>query len=201
VDAYLESEVLSSKIRLGIASALSLRPRTLGELADITGISVQGVIRHLKRLESLGLVDEKRMKARTPKARLVYVRGGLMIGDYTTGDLTVVKAMRTHPSGAPSAADSGTPEQMAADLIVQRRRVREQARRLGRAIDELVGYQGALESALEGLNLTQEERLILEVVLTEETIEDGRNVLSRYYGLEDRRSIDEVLTKARRIVK
>jgi len=98
-------------------------------------------------------------------------------------------------------AGSGTPEQMAADLIVQRRRVREQARRLGRAIDELVGYQGALESALEGLDLTQEERVILEVVLTEETIEDGRSVLSRYYGLEDRRSIDEVLSKARRIVK
>jgi len=196
-----QEKLLSSKVRIQIVSALSLRPRTLGELAELTGISVQGVIRHLKLLESTGLVTERKVESKTPKARIVYVRKGSMIGDYSTGDMTVVKASR--PFRAPGGPREGqeSPEKMAGELIVQRRRVREQAKRLGKAIDELVERQETLESMLESLALTQSERLILGVMLTEETVEDGARVLSRYYGLQDRRSIDEAMAKARRIVK
>jgi len=182
-------------------NALSLRPRTLGELADLTGISVQGVIRHLKRLESLGLVDERRMEVRTPKARIVYAGRNSSIGDYSTGDLTAVKATDARHGGIDQGFGKGTPEEMAGELIVQRRRVKEQAKRLGKAIDELVEYQRALEAMLERMHLTQREHLILQVLLTEETVEEGRRALSGYYGLEDRRSIDEALAKARRVVK
>jgi len=194
------SEVLSSRIKLSMLNALSLRPRTLGELADVTGISVQGVIRHLKRLESLGLVGEMRMKARTPRARIVYVWRGSRIGDYSNKDIIVVKATENLQSETTHLAWKATSEEMAGDLILGRRRVREQAKRLGREIDALVGYQEALDSMLDGQHLPQEDRLILGVLLTEETIDDGRKVLSEYYGLEDRRSIDEVLAKARRVV-
>ena len=201
MDSDLLGEVLLSKIRLRIMNALSLRPRTLGELADLTGISVQGVIRHLKRLESLGLVDERRMEVRTPKARIVYAGRNSSIGDYSTGDLTAVKATNARHGGIDQGFGKGTPEEMAGELIVQRRRVKEEAKRLGKAIDELVEYQRALEAMLERMHLTQREHLILEVLLTEETVEEGRRALSGYYGLEDRRSIDEALAKARRVVK
>ena len=40
-------EVVSSKARLIIADLVSRRPRTLRELSQVTGISVQGVLKHL----------------------------------------------------------------------------------------------------------------------------------------------------------
>ncbi len=190
-------EVLSSSARLRIEDALSVRPRTLGELASVTGITVQGVLRHLKRLEELGLVEERRLPGRGMKARALYAAKGELVGDYSTGDLTIVKPTERLPPHA-SSERAFDPERGAGEILVLRRRVREQARRLGRMIDELVDEQEALRSALDGLPLDEEERLIVEVVLTEDTLEDGLKVLSRYYGIEDRRSIDKALAKVKR---
>ena len=193
-------EVLSSRVRLKIAGALSVRPRTLNELADLTGISVQGVLRHLRRLEELGLVEEKKLAVRSPKARRVYASKTTALGDYSSGSLTVVKA--TEKRDWRARGTRGTPdlEQMAVELLIQRRRIRDEARRLGRMIDELAGDHGALKSYLNGMDLSSEERLILEVIFTEETLEDGARALARYYGLGDRRSIDKALAKAKRSV-
>ncbi len=189
-------DVLSSNARRSIADALSVRPRTLKELASITGISVQGVLKHLKRLLELGLVEERRLPIRTLKARAVYVARGQLLGDYSTSDLVVIKPTELlPPRGTRSPSDL---EGTAADVLVMRRRVRNQAKRLGRMIDELVDEREALKSGLDGLQLSVEERLALEVLLTEETLQDGLRVLSRYYGIEDRRSIDKALAKARR---
>jgi len=200
MDAGQMDEVLSSQLRLRIMNALSLRPRTLGELASITGITVQGVIRHLNRLEAIGLVAEKRVTD-APKARTLYTSKGSRLGDYSTEDLIVVKATKVLPQAERGTNGQGSLEQMSGDLIVQRIRVREQAKRLGRSIDDLVDYQDALETALASLSLEEEERLILEVILTEETVQDGVKVLAKYYGIEDRRSIDKALAKARQNVK
>lgn len=190
-------EVLSSSARLRIVDALSVRPRTLGELASVTGISVQGVLKHLKRLADVGLVEERRLGTRTLRARTVYAAKGHLVGDYSTQDLTVVKPTERLP---PRGAQERNPdlERMSAEVLVLRRRVREQARRLGRMIDELVDEREALTESLDGLSLSPEERLIVEVVLTEETLGDGLKVLSKHYGIEDRRSIDRALAKARR---
>ena len=64
-------------------------------------------------------------------------------------------------------------------------------------IDDLVDDQEALSAALEEMPLVEQERLILEVLFTEETISEGVGVLSRYYGLDDRRSIDKALAQAK----
>ena len=183
-----------------ILNALSVRPRTLPELSDITGISVQGVIRHLKILEGAAIVKEERVHSKVPKARIVYVASGEMVGDYSTGDLTVVRAVE-RGGGRQTPGPSAGLERMAGDVIVQRRRVREETKRLARTIDELVGYQDALETALKHGSFTDAERLILEVLFTEETLEDGVRALDRYYGVGDRRSIEEALGKARQSVK
>ena len=191
--------VLSSRARVRIEDALSLRPRTLSELAAVTGISVQGVLRHLKLLMKLGLVEERRLNPVTPKARIVYAAKFTALGDYSTTGLTVVKSTpRLLRRDAPGSRVEL--ERMAGDILVRRSQVRSAAKRLGREIDELVGAQEALDAALESMPLGDYERLILGVLLTEETIEDGAKVLSRYYGIEDRRSIDKALAKARRIV-
>jgi DNA-binding transcriptional ArsR family regulator len=184
------SEVLSSRVRLKIEDALSLRPRTLNELASITGISVQGVLRHLNRLEELDLVEERKVSAKSPKARRVYAAKGATFGDYSTGSLTVVKATEKWPSDKRNQREGQNLEKMAGELLIQRRAIRDGAKRLGRMIDGLADDQEALASTLEAMRLSDEERLILEVLLTEETLEEGIRVLSRYYGFEDRRSMD-----------
>ena len=192
-------EVLSSRVRLRIADAVSVRPRTLAELASLTGISVQGVLRHLKRLVELGIVEERKLVPRTPKARRVYSAKGSTVGDYSLGGLTIVRSterVSREPSAARQAQDL---EGLAGEVLIHRRRIAEQAKKLARLIDALVEQQEALSRAMEQAKLTPEEGLLLGVLLTEETIEEGARVLSTYYGLDDRRSIDKALAKARRI--
>jgi DNA-binding transcriptional ArsR family regulator len=191
------SEVLSSRARIRIEDAVSLRPRTLGELAEVTGISVQGVLRHLKILAKLGLVEERKVSSKTPKARRVYAARGISLGDYSVGGLTVVKATERVPHDQRGRRRGRDLERVSGEMLIQRRRILGEAKKLGRMIDELVDSQQALSSTLAGLKLDDEERLILEVLLTEETASDGLRVLSRFYGLNDRRSIDKALAEAK----
>jgi len=197
VDSDQLSEVLSSKVRLGIGNALSIRPRTLSELAAITGITVQGVLRHLKLLEELGLVEERKVPTKAPKARRVYSARGATLGDYSTGDLIVVKATEILPAQDRPGQRFADLERKAGELLVQRRRIRDEGKKLGRMIDELADDQLSMVAALESMDLTGEEHLILQVILTEDTIDEGARVLSRYYGIEDRRSIDKALAKVK----
>ena len=191
-------EVLSSKARLTIMDAVSVRPRTLGELSDISGISVQGVLRHLRRLEELGLVEEMGLSRAAPKARRVYAAASSRVRDYSMGGFTVVKAT-AELEGEPAARVRDL-ERAAGDLLILRRRIREEARRLGRLIDEAADEQEELAAAVRSLPLPPAEKLMLEVVLTEDTVEEGAAVLSKYYGLSDRRSLERALKKARQVV-
>lgn len=193
------AEVLSSMVRLRIEDALSVRPRTLNELSALTGISVQGVLRHLRRLEEIGLVEERRLAPSTPKARAVYAAKSELVGDYSIPGLTVVKAtVRGTPPPRRGRPDL---ERLSADVLIGRRRVKDQARRLGRAIEGLAMDQAALSAALDGAAFSESERLLLRVLLTEETTDDGVEALSRFYGIDDRRSIEAALAKAKRDVR
>ena len=179
-----------------IAAAVSLRPRTLGELSALTGISVQGVLRHLGKLSQLGLVEERKVTASAPKARKVYAAKATNLADYSIPGLTVVKATER----IPPRRDVQVPkdlEMTSGELLIQRRRIVEEAKRLGRMIDGLSDEQENLSASLDGLDLNDMQRLILQVMLTEETKAEGERVLSRYYGIEDRRSIDEALARAK----
>jgi len=180
--------ILSSRVRLKIADSLSVRPRTLGELAYITGISVQGVLRHLRRLEKLGLVEERKLSNSIPKARRVYASKGAIVEDYSSGDLTVAKVVESWPDGRDTKRPATDLENLSAEVLLQRRRVKEETKKLSRLIDEVAASQEELEAALASMPLSEVERLILEVILTEETVEDGVRVLSKFYGIEDRRS-------------
>jgi DNA-binding MarR family transcriptional regulator len=193
-------EVLVQGARLKIADAVSIRPRTLTELADLTGISVQGVLKHLRRLTQLGLVEERKAPPNVTKARRVYVARNASVGDYSAKDLAIVKLSRSPRQEKRRQPKNQDLESLAADIIFQRRRIRDGARKLGRMIDRLVEEKELLNGALEAGSFTDAERLILQNLLTEETIDDGVRVLSKYYGVEDRRSIDKALAKARHSV-
>ncbi|MGD0476606.1 MAG: helix-turn-helix domain-containing protein [Nitrososphaerales archaeon] len=195
-------EVISSRTRLKVADLISTRPRTLGELAAATGISIQGVLKHLKKLEELGLVEETSVRSPDLAVRKVYAAKGTRLGDFSTGDLTLVKL-----SGKPSAPveEPDRPldlEYLAEEAILQRRRVRDQARRLGRMIDDLVEDESRIKVALESMDLSDTERLILQVLFTEESLEEGERVLLEHFGLQDgKRSIEKALSKARHHIK
>lgn len=190
--------LVSSRTRLRIAELISRRPRTLRELAKLTSLSVPGVLRHLEAMDKAGLIEEERLATRTLPVRKVYSLKGMKVVDFSVGDLSILKVT------AVNSARRRKPENLeglAMEILVGRRRIRDKARRLARSIDDQVENEGKLIGGIGDIGLTDEERLILEVLLTEETVEDGVRVLSRFYGVEDRRSIDEALSKARRNVK
>ena len=193
------NEIISSVVRLKTESAISIRPRTLAELSSITGITVQGVLKHLKRLAELGLVEERRLPTRNLKARTVYAAAGELIGNYSTSDLIIVKPTRKLTAETPSPEGPQDLEDMAADILLLHHRVSDQARKLGRMIDELADEREILRNSLGALPISPEERLVLEVALTEETLEDGLRVLTKYYGIENKRILDKALAKARHI--
>jgi len=193
VKTKINETLLSSPTRLRIAELISRRPRTLRELARLTELSVPGVLRHIEAMNKAGLIQEKRV--RMLPARKLYSLKGMRVIDFTVGDLSIFKVatgMTVTEKGAQNL------ESLAMDIFVGRRRIREKAKRLARAIDELVENEEMLTKGIDDLELTDEERLILFTTFTEETADDAERVLMRIQRMKEaRRSIDKALAKAR----
>lgn len=195
-------EVVSSKVRLQIADLISVRPRTLQELADITGLTVQGVLKHLTRMKRLDIVAEVKVEGGTLPIRKVYAAKSARIGDFSHGDLTVVKVTDTAERSASSDNPVSELESLAADSIIQKRRVRDQARRLSRTIDELVATQTRISGILNGMEIADDDRMLLQAAFTEESLEEAERSLSAHFGLrEPRRAIEKALARARKLAK
>ena len=196
------NEILSSRNRLKIAALISRRPRSLGELADLTGISIQGVLKHLDRLKELGIDEDVKLKEKGISVHKVYAVRGAKIGDFSVGDLAVAKFTRAETPSVKSKDPLLDLESLAEDVILQRRRIRDQARRLGRMIDQLADDESRVDGVLNGMSLTVEDRLVLRALFTEESVEEGRRVLSKYYGVKDGgRSIEKQAAGAKQVAK
>ncbi|MDG6898500.1 MAG: ArsR family transcriptional regulator [Nitrososphaerota archaeon] len=197
----LES-VVASGPRLRIANLVSSRPRTLRELSAETGVSVQGVLKHLKKLSGLGLVVEQKVRAGGIGARKVYAAKGTRVSDFSAGDLTIVKLSRVGRSSLESSDPMREVEGLSEDVILARRRIREQTRRLGRLIDELGEDQGRIDGIISSLDLSDEEKLLLLIAYTEESMEDAERVVRERLGVRDaRRALEKAISKARRVAK
>ena len=196
------SQITSSKSTLRIADLVSTRPRTLTELSDLTGISIQAVLKHLKKLERLGLTKGQDVKRSEMSVRKLYTPGKGRVGDFSAGDLAVVRLSLGEPVGSSSGRSVEGLEALAEDAIVQRTRIGEQVRKLGRMIDDLVMLEASLAGTLESLKLTADEKLILHTYFTEVTPEEAVRTLSKYYGLRDaRNAIASAVAKVRRNAK
>ncbi|MGP8124334.1 MAG: helix-turn-helix domain-containing protein [Nitrososphaerales archaeon] len=191
-------EVISSRARLKIADLVSERPRSLGELATATGISMQGVLKHLRILEGMGLVEERSVRSPALSVRKVYEARGARLRDFSTEGLTLVRLCEEPSAVAEEPEKPLDLEYLAEEAIIQRRRVKDQARRLGRMIDDLVEDESRTKAALESMNLSETERLILQVLFTEQSFVVGERLLLEQYGLQDgKKSIESALGKAR----
>ncbi len=196
-NSRLNEVLLSSQTRLRIAELVSRRPRTLRELARLTSLSVPGVLRHIEALSKAGLIREERVATESLPARKVYSLKGLRVMDFSVNDLMILKVAKYDASRRAKAARDI--EGQALDILLSRRRIREKARRLARSIDELEELETMLAKGIDNLKLTDEERLILLTIFTEDTVEDGERVLTQIQGMKEaRRSIDKALAKVKR---
>ncbi|MDV3244135.1 MAG: winged helix-turn-helix domain-containing protein [Nitrososphaerales archaeon] len=194
--------IVSSKARLQIADLVSTRPRTLRELADFTGISIQGVLKHLDKLNGLGLIAEKRVSGGSLPVRKLYAIKGVRVGDFSYGGLTIVKMSRSIGKAVGSENPVPELESLAADAIVQRRRIRDQARRLGRMIDDFVDTETRIEGLVRSLDVKDDERLLIQTAFTEESLEEAERTLREHQGLKDaRRALEKALSRARKVGK
>lgn len=195
-------KVLSPKARLEIASLVSVRPRTLSELSRLTGMTVQGVLKHLSRLEKLGLVGQTRVKAEELRVRKVYSIKETRIGDFSDRDFVIVRATKRPEPPADSGASVEELESLSADALVQKRRVKDEVRRLGRTIDELMALEARIGTIVRALPLADEERLLLYAAFTEDSLEDAEKTLREHYRLrEPRRALEKALSSARKLGK
>jgi predicted transcriptional regulator len=191
--------IASSRVRLRIASLLSTRPRTLRELSHLTGISVQGVLKHLEKLEEMGVLEVKRVGSATFPARKVYRLAGVHVGDFSLDDVIIVKASEKRGVEASPGKDVYRElESYAEDALILRRRIRDQARKLSRMIDELVQDESRINSIVESLGFQEAEKLALHAIFTEESLDDAAEVLRRHYGeVDPKRRISELMLRLR----
>ena len=195
-------EVLSSKQKLRIADLVSVRPRTLNELADLTGITVQGVVRHLSRMEKLGFVGETKITSKMLPVRRIYSIKEARVADFSREGLTVVKVTKElEPIVRPEEPVKKL-ESLAADALLQRRRIKDQAGKLGKMIDELVSTEAEIGAIIRGLPSEEDERLLLLAAFTEETLEDAEKSLKEHYGLKDpKEALRKAISRAKRLTK
>ncbi|HLQ03814.1 MAG TPA: helix-turn-helix domain-containing protein [Nitrososphaerales archaeon] len=197
----LES-ITSSKHRLMIGQLISTRPRTLRELAERTGISIQGVLKHLEKLNEMGLLEERTISR--PKylaVRKAYSIKGSSLGDFSRGSLMIVNLSGEREEEALGAAKDVYADLngMAEELLIQGRRIKDQARRLQRMIDEFSATELRLRRLIESLEIDPEERLIAETVFTEDSLAGAATVLSKFYGCRNPdRAIRDVVAKVRK---
>lgn len=196
------AEILSSPNSLGIAALVSVRPRTQSELAELTGVSVPAVLMHLRRLRRLGLIRENKINNKLLGVRRVYTANGILVGDFSQADLKVVKLHKKPEFALRHENPIKHLEALAEDLLLQKRRIREQVRRIGRMIDDMLEDQARLSSIAAAAGRGIGERLILETVFSEEDPVEGERILVRHYGLKGgRRSIDRLMTETLRFAQ
>jgi len=192
----------SSKVRLKIASILSVRPAVLGELSSATGISVQGVLKHLGKIADEGLLSEENMKGgRFLKQRKLYYIKKRLVSDYSEGDLLLATLGKSSPE-EPQRATKAYEELdwLAQDIIILRRRARDLAHKLHRVLDEVAEDESRIRALLAVLHLAPDERQIAYLIFTEDSPESAKAILSDHYGCADPgAAIEQVSGKLRRM--
>jgi predicted transcriptional regulator len=199
-------DIASSRARLTIASLLSSRPRTLGELAEVTGMSVQGVLKHLAKLGEAGILTEWNMPRGTHlRPRKLYFIETRKVADYSQRDVLVATLGGERPaekSTGPKAAVSRNSYEeldgLAQDVMMLRRRVRELSRKTARMVDEVVDAESRITALIDALDMTKEERQIAYLIFGEDPPDRVRTILREHYGCSDpEAAIGDVVRKIR----
>lgn len=187
VDLVDIEEIASSKLRLKIANLLSSRPATLSELSALTGISVQGVLKHLGKISEQGLLKQENMKGgKYLKQRKLYSIERRKIADYSEGDLLVAAAGVSVKEASRKVKDAYDElDWLAKDVIILRSRARDLSHRMQRVLEEVTEDEARISSLIAGLALAEDEKQIAYLIFTEDVPERVAAILSDYYGCSD----------------
>jgi predicted ArsR family transcriptional regulator len=184
-------EIANSRARLTIASLISSRPRTLGELAEMTGISVQGVLKHLKKLSEAEMLKVKNLPAgRYLRPRKLYYIDTRRVADYSRGDMIVATLGDEIDGGIGSELMAASDpyaelDRLAQDIILLRRRARELSIRMKRMTEEVTENESRIAKLIEGLSLSPEEKQIAYLIFGDDRPEQARRILKEHYGCHD----------------
>jgi predicted transcriptional regulator len=194
-------EVASSRVRLKIANLLSSRPATLSELSALCGISVQGVLKHLKKIESEGLLKEENMEGgRFLRQRKLYSIESRKIADYSEGELLVATIGRSSKEEPTRVKDAYQElDGLAQDIILLRRRARELSQRMKRVLEEVTEDEARIGGLIDGLSLAPDEKQIAYLIFTEDSPDHAGTILKEHYGCRDpEAAMKSVVTRIRR---
>lgn len=194
-------QIVSSHTRLEIAELISRRPRSLHELASKTQTTVQGVLKHLKKLDEMGLLEELRLEnPRYLAIKKIYSIRDNTVHNFSIGDLLVVNLCKRKIDQKFERASYSELMRLAEEKIILSRRVRSQVRKLARMIDQLFESESEIKERIKALNLSQEEKVIAEIAFSEESMSDAILALSRYFGCrEPEEIIRKVMVKVRKV--
>jgi len=193
-------DIANSRVRLTIASLISSRPRTLGELAETTGISVQGVLKHLNRLSESGLLKTKNLPSgRYLRPRKLYYIEDRRVANYSEGEMIVATLGDQGRAGELETDDPyGELDRLAQDIIVMRRRARELSERMKRMIEEVTENESRIARLIDGMDLSSEEKQIASLIFGDDVPEQARRILREHYGCKDpERAIQDVVERIR----
>jgi predicted ArsR family transcriptional regulator len=177
-------DIADSRVRLTIASAISSRPRTLGELAEVTGISVQGVLKHLNKLSESGILRTRNLPSgEYLRPRKLYFIDSRRVANYSEGEMIVATLGEQAGAGELKVDDPYAElDGLAQDIIVMRRRARELSARMKRMIEEVTENESRIARLIEGLKLSSEEKQIARLIFGDDGPEQARRILRKYYG-------------------
>ncbi len=169
-------------MRLKIADLLSVRPRPLSELSEETGISVQGVLKHLRKIAETGMLKETELRGnKFLGIRKVYSLQNGKVGDYSRESLMLSHFSRQAPPDVPELVGGVEElESMAEDVLVQRQRISSLAKRVERSIADLEMSEERLEVAIQGRGIGKELELVALTLFTEPSVDEAKRILSKY---------------------
>jgi predicted transcriptional regulator len=191
-------------VRLSVALLLSVRPRTLSELAESTGGSIQAVLKHTKKIEEEGLLAETILgTGRYLRRRKLYSMKNKGVEGFARGDVLVAAFTPREREGRGAedtkGPNSGYPllESLAEDVIYSRANMRESIKKLDRAISRVAESQDRLARTIsEQHSLTGEEKHIAYLYFTEDSESKVKEVLKTHFGCADPGdALGAVLTK------
>jgi predicted transcriptional regulator len=180
-------EIASSRARLKIANLLSSRPATLSELSVLADMSVQGVLKHLKKLSEEGILEEEKMRGgKYLKQRKLYFIESRKIADYSEGELLVATIGRSAKEPPMKVKDAYEElDWLSQDIVIMGRRARELSKRMRRVLEEIIADEARIGALIDGLALSPEEKQIAYLIFAEDTPEHARAILKEHYGCRD----------------
>ncbi len=193
----------SSRVRLSIALLLTVRPRTLTELSESTGVSIQAVLKHAKKLQEEGLLAETifatgrhlhRRKLYSMKEGVEgFARGDMLVAAFTPSEKGMVEAEEARGT----ASGYSLLESLSEEVIFSRASLRESIKKLERTISRVAESQRRLMEAIsEQEALTSEEKHIAYLYFTEDSEIRVKDVLRRHFGCADpETALGDVLAK------